>query len=211
MFLIYAWKCNYNLLGNSVIHTNLLDVIIFNLVLRHRVDLAHEYYKTRRKSEACILSKSLSYAKLESSLLMFISASSSSAFLFILEGNGTLSADLAGSSTGGSAPESWWKMIIGHVSNSPKSKVSRESGMARTPNETITNFSPLLSACCCYQARRSVISSLKHGYSDSWAKLPSWQRHLMMNRRKHDSRETIMPTGCMLTNEQVKSWTVSFA
>lgn len=40
--LIYAWKCNYNLLGNSILHSNLSAVITINLVPRQIVDLSRE-------------------------------------------------------------------------------------------------------------------------------------------------------------------------
>ena len=39
MFPTYAWKCNYNLLGNSVTHTSLLDAITVSLLPRQIVGL----------------------------------------------------------------------------------------------------------------------------------------------------------------------------
>lgn len=54
-------EVNYNLLGNSVIHTNLLDEITINLFPRQTIDFGHEQYKIRKKLEIHILQKSLSY------------------------------------------------------------------------------------------------------------------------------------------------------
>ena len=60
-FLTWAWKCNYELLGNSVIYPSGLNVMTINLLPRQTVDHGRECYQVRRKSETRILRTPLSY------------------------------------------------------------------------------------------------------------------------------------------------------
>ena len=59
-FLTWAWKCNYELLGNSVIYPNALNVMTINLLPRQTVDGGRECYQVRRKSKTRILRTPLS-------------------------------------------------------------------------------------------------------------------------------------------------------